>query len=464
MSASLPEILGSKALNYERFPSAIVPGVYCSYSAPVNSEISPSSEGEEEKKFGVVRRVENEDDIQIGSLEVPNELSAHIKAQIPPLRLSTTKHVPELVKTCKTTIIKHHQIRDLIYVFHHDQVKTGEVSITGMEDYYLLRYSISTSDNRKIIPITSFASFPSQHAEYELRFWPCSCIPSQLHSLRMEIKQYMTSILNTAKMSQGTGSDCKQTKYYPSFGISKWQLLLYVIRKYSSIFTPAIHKKNRKQRYAILKPTYALCTQRRVVTAEYIYFQYPQEFQLLVRIFGDTFLRGMRKKPPKVDENDLLISHNDQINRLVCHFTCDEGKYYYNNHCPWPGRDPQNHYVRFSFDGLNQMSIVVRYASTVVKDHDICHLQQSSLEIPSGNISEIDYLVGTVSVNVGQMFAVPPEDEVFPYNQFEEIDWCVQSISGDKVICIILDPPLAKQRCPESREFDIHVIKQYIAS
>ena len=59
---------------------------------------------------------------------------------------------------------------------------------------------------------------------------------------------------------------------------------------------------------------------------------------------------------------------------------------YFTNNCPWPGRDPPCHYVRFSYDGSNSLQIGVRYASVPVRGDQIEALQESTLELPPGNI------------------------------------------------------------------------------
>ena len=53
---------------------------------------------------------------------------------------------------------------------------------------------------------------------------------------------------------------------------------------------------------------------------------------------------------------------------------------------------------------------------------------------------------------------------MYPYDQFEDIDWCVESVDGDVVFAVVLDPPLAKQSLPDRREFSLHAVQHYISS
>ena len=99
-----------------------------------------------------------------------------------------------------------------------------------------------------------------------------------------------------------------------------------------------------------------------------IYFLYPQDFQLLLDLFGEMFLRGVRKRRPRYGEADHQLACNNVLNRLVCGYTMNEGVEYYRNGCAWPGRDPDCHYVKFVFSGERRLSMMVLYGTFNVSD------------------------------------------------------------------------------------------------
>ena len=91
-------------------------------------------------------------------------------------------------------------------------------------------------------------------------------------------------------------------------------------------------------------------------------------------------------------------------------------------------------------------------------------LKVSQIDIPSGNINEsiVVQLSNRPSVRVGLMFSVPLEEEVYPYNGFGEIAYKIVRINNNLAYAIVLDPPIAKTRLPDTREFSVDDIIRYI--
>ena len=158
MSLSLPGILTSEALNFGPFPSALVPGVYIKYTEGDRSQNASLSSI---KKYALIQNITSSTAITTSLLKVPRELSTQVQAQIPPLRYFTTRYVPEIVQTQETTTISSSQVSNLIYVFNIEDIQSGALPILGMADYYLCRFTLTHTTTNNILPITTFASFPS---------------------------------------------------------------------------------------------------------------------------------------------------------------------------------------------------------------------------------------------------------------------------------------------------------------
>ena len=395
---------------------------------PSQTPLSPN-----EKKHGRITHINASSQISVILLQVPNTYSDIIKRRIGPLRHTTLRHVPELVMTQEVRTIEHDQVTGLLNVFNAEDVVDGAKRISGMRNYYVVRYLINS--NLILTPVTSFSSFPSDYTEYRERFGAFPCIHKQLHELRQEIGDYMQSILCNTGDRQGSSNKCRQRKYYHGFGTSKWQLLLYLFQYYSTDCIPRVFKFEKSKIMTVLKPSLAVSRSRLPVTEEVVILMYPQDFMLFIALFGENSLRGVRNKRPRKGENDVQLRPLDKLNRLVCYYTVEEGAEYYAAGCPWPGADPEDkHYVKLVYDGKNRLLLQVRYACVVIGAGDIEQLTESSLALPEGNVAQ--ELIGGARENrlfVGLMFSVPVEDEVHPYNQFGEIAWRIESIVGSIV-------------------------------
>ena len=152
------------------------------------------------------------------------------------------------------------------------------------------------------------------------------------------------------------------------------------------------------------------------------------------------------------------------MNGLVSHHTVEEGLDYYGAGCPWPGGDPEDrHYVKFLFDGANRLVLQVRYACVVVQSDAVEGITQSTLSLPEENVAQ-DLIAGVRenTLFVGLMFSVPAESEVHPYNQFGEIACWIETIAGEVLLGTPLEPQLAVERLPPTREFPYNMVIQYL--
>ena len=91
--------------------------------------------------------------------------------------------------------------------------------LSGMRDYYIIRYAINSDSTHT--PVPSISSFSSDYTEYQNCFGTFPCIHRQMHDLRQEIGDYMQSILCNTGSKEGDGEKCRQKKYYHGFGRQK---------------------------------------------------------------------------------------------------------------------------------------------------------------------------------------------------------------------------------------------------
>ena len=87
----------------------------------------------------------------------------------------------------------------------------------------------------------------------------------------------------------------------------------------------------------------------------------------------------------------------------------------------------------------------------------IPQLRQSTLPTPSGNVTEEDMnaiVEAAHNIQIGTMFAVPVDEEISPYKEFDELDWEVTDVNGNDVLALVVDPPEARQRFHRTRVFN----------
>ena len=424
---------------------------------------APDTPSSSQKKHGLITNVTITSSIEIQLLQPPNTLTIQLQRRIGPLRHSTVINVPELVLTANRVTIIPEQISNVITVFHPNDIINGEVGISGMVNYYILRNSIDMQ--QQLTSHTAFSPFVSDYIEYTTRFGIFADISRELHELRLELKEIMQSIMCNSGTKQGSGSSCHQRKIYVSFGVRKWNLLLYLFQKYAEAgFIPKVHVSKKNQRKTVLKPTLAVSGVTVERMSETVFFLYPQDFKLLMSLFGEMFLRGVRKRRPRIGVEDIQLADGFILNKLVCNYTIEEGVRYYQMGCEWPGVDPTPaHYLKFMFDGERKLIVVVHYCSVTVQRDMIHDLKKSQLELPEGNILESDMLLPmNPRVRVGLMFSVPLEEEEYPYNAFGEVAYKIVEINNRAVVAVVLDPPSARERLPDHRQFTLDDITRYI--
>ena len=225
MSETLPEILTSYSLTFDRFPNALIPGVFIEFREGVEGTRSSLWS---KKKHGYITNVPSAADIEIVVLHVPGDLNAEIQKEIGPMRHSTIKNLPELVFTAETKKIKPSQVFNFICVFLADEVIDGGLALSGMVNYYVIRHAIN--EQNKLTTIRPFLPFVSLYEDYQIRHGMQPCIQWVIHELRQEIMQHMQTIMCNSGLGQGLGATCRQNKSYGSFGKRKWSLLVYLLR------------------------------------------------------------------------------------------------------------------------------------------------------------------------------------------------------------------------------------------
>ena len=180
-------------------------------------------------------------------------------------------------------------------------------------------------------------------------------------------------------------------------------------------------------------------------------------------IFGETCLKGHRMRRPRVGADDLPVVVGSNVNEVVCGYQIGDNGVIY---CTRDDPSLCNH-VSLIFDGVSTLTLRVHYSSKTfsnVTEKEV--FVQSTLRSPPGNVTEEDHLNATVdciNLEVGQMFAVPPEEEVEPYLSYE-LEWIVIAIDCNKCSCEILDYDNSMKNIAQVREFNVNDVKKWSIS
>ena len=69
-----------------------------------------------------------------------------------------------------------------------------------------------------------------------------------------------------------------------------------------------------KVRKTVLKPTLTVCNVTIEKKTEVVYCLYPQDFHLLINLFGEMVLCGIRKRRPRVGQPDIRVADGFVMN------------------------------------------------------------------------------------------------------------------------------------------------------
>ena len=154
------------------------------------------------------------------------------------------------------------------------------------------------------------------------------------------------------------------------FGKYKWGLLLHMVKQYAKEHQPPVHQLPALKRLTMYKHQLQMHRLMQKVTVNILPFKYPSDISLVVSLFGENAVKGMRQFRPNRKHPIKKLRLGLNCNEIVSEFTEEEEEEYYNNvaELTYDRKCTKSGYT-FSFDGDN-LKIKAQYAMVVAGEGD----------------------------------------------------------------------------------------------
>ena len=121
-------------------------------------------------------------------------------------------------------------------------------------------------------------------------------------------------------------SFCRQRRICRNFGTYRWKLLCKMISEYSllnGLKPPHLYHVNAFVRNTVQRGM-SLHTTKRLTSCYIFRFKYPGELLLLIKLFGESSLKGPRMKKPTINNSPKHLHVNANINIMKSKYSEQE--------------------------------------------------------------------------------------------------------------------------------------------
>lgn len=217
---------------------------------------------------------------------------------------SATQHIPEVVESDVTELIDPSSILSLCFVYTAKSLNEELFACQGMSNLFLIRYDTAGGD------VCNFKSFAS---EYDL-FKKAICTTCRIWKDLQRVQGTMRRILSSTRQAQGTYTR-KSIKVHVS--PECWRYILHVSKNIKNIDCPVVKTLDvHVMLFSVGTGLEARSTSLKI-GAEKVCWESDSDMSILVELFGEGCLFGIRKKRPKVSNSPAYLYTHDEINYVA---------------------------------------------------------------------------------------------------------------------------------------------------